>query len=65
MRTFLTVPKTENCHDLAMHFLLNYKHMRLFARLGTICTILKNVKNTHGAVLTKSNTPPWIFFTLF
>ena len=38
---------------------------------------LKNVKNTHGEVLvlvklqalactfTKSNTPPWVFFTLF
>ena len=32
---------------------------------------LKNVKNTHGGVtfkacnLTKSNTPPWVFFTFF
>ena len=32
---------------------------------------LKNVKNTHGAVLllaynfTNSNTPPWVFFTFF
>ena len=29
---------------------------------------LKNVKNTHEGVLilvTKSNTPPWIFFTFF
>ena len=33
---------------------------------------LKNVKNTHGGVLllvacnlTKSNTPPWLFFTFF
>ena len=27
---------------------------------------LKNVKNTHREVLvTKSNTPPWVFFTLF
>ena len=25
----------------------------------------KNVKNTHtGALLTKNNTPPWVFFTL-
>ena len=40
------------------------------------CTIwyhlynLKNVKNTHGAVLnacniTKSSTPPWVLFTFF
>ena len=27
---------------------------------------LKNVKNTHSEVLvTKSNAPPWVFFTLF
>ena len=31
---------------------------------------LKNVENTHGGVLlacylTKSNTPPWVFFTFF
>ena len=25
--------------------------MGCFARLGTICTILKNVKNTHGGML--------------
>ena len=39
-----------------------------------LCTIwyhlhnLKNVKKTHGGVLllvTKSNTPPWVFFTFF
>ena len=50
-------------------------YMRRFARFGTICTILKNVKNAHGGVLllvkfqvevwnfTKSNTRPWVFFT--
>ena len=32
---------------------------------------MKNMKNTHGGVLllacnfTKSNTPPWVFFTFF
>ena len=28
---------------------------------------LKNVRNTHGGMLsfTKSNTPPWVFFTFF
>ena len=26
-------------------------YMRSFARFGTICTILKNVKNAHGGVL--------------
>ena len=43
------------------------------ARFGTVCTILKNVKNTHGEVLllvklqasacsfTKSNISPWVF----
>ena len=47
------------------------------ARFGTICKILKNVKNTHGGVLilvtlqaeacniTKIDTPPWVFFTFF
>ena len=45
------------------------KQLRCFARFGTICN-LKNVKNTHGRVLllvnlTKSNTPPWVFFTFF
>ena len=45
------------------------------ARFGTICTIQKNVENTHGGLLllvklqaeacnfTKSNIPPWVFFT--
>ena len=48
--------------------------MELFARFGNICN-LKNVKIIHGAVLhlvklqtlacniTKSNIPPWVFFT--
>ena len=26
-------------------------HMRRFAKFGTICTIKKNVKNTHGTVV--------------
>ena len=48
--------------------------MRCVAQFGIVCTILKNVKNTHGEVLllgklectfTKSITPPWVFFTFF
>ena len=49
--------------------------MGCFAQFGTICTILKNMRNTRGGVLflvklqteacnfTKSNIPPWVFFT--
>ena len=52
-------------------------YMWCVARFNTMCTILKNVKNTHGGVLllaklqakacnfTKSNTPSWVFFTFF
>ena len=38
--------------------------MRRFARFGTICIILKNVKNIHGGVIllvklqASANTPP-------
>ena len=51
--------------------------MRCFSQFGTICTILKKVKNIHGRALllvklqplacnfTKSNTLPWVFFTFF
>ena len=47
------------------------------SRFGTICAILKNVKNTHKGVLilvelqasacnfTKIKTPPWVFFIFF
>ena len=35
-----------------LHFYASQnKHMRRFARFGTICTIHKNVKNNHGGVL--------------
>ena len=39
--------------------------------LCTICTIFKNLKNTHGGIsllvklqafLSKINAPPWVFF---
>ena len=51
--------------------------MRCFARFIIVCTILKNVKDTHGRVLllvklqaeacnlTKSNTSPSVCFTIF
>ena len=45
-------------------FQLLVGYMRCFARSGTICTILKNVKNSHrgvlvfGLQLTKSIIPP-------
>ena len=50
--------------------------MGCVVRFDTICTIKKNVKNTHVEVLplvelqakacnfTTSNTPPWFFFKL-
>ena len=50
--------------------------MRCFARFIIVCTILKNVKDTHGRVLllvklqveacnlTKSNTSPSVCFTI-
>ena len=50
--------------------------MRRLARLDTICAILKNAKIIDGGVLllvklqskacnfTKSNTPPWVLFTI-
>ena len=53
----------------------NWKKMWCIVWFSTICRILKNVKNTHGGVLllvklqpevcnfTKSDTPPWAFFT--
>ena len=46
------------------------KCIRCFARFGSICIILKNVKNTRGGIsllvklqayFTKSNTPPRVF----
>ena len=51
--------------------------MWCIALFGTICTLKKNVKNTHEGVLilvklqaeacnfTKINTPTWMFFTFF
>ena len=48
-----------------------------FAQFDTICTILKNVENTHGELLhliklqakaynsTESNTSPLVFYTFF
>ena len=61
--------------------IVNCKHTLSLSYLNMIfCAIwyhlynLKNVKNTHGGVkktnaeacnVTKSNTPPWVFFTLF
>ena len=45
--------------------------MRCVARFGTICTIKKNMKNTHGVVLllvklqAKSRNPPSVFFMFF
>ena len=45
--------------------------MRCVARFGTICTIKKNMKNTHGVVLllvklqVKSQNPPSVFFMFF
>ena len=49
---------------------LGIQALKRFARFGTICTILKNMKNTHGAVIllvnfTKIITPPWVFFMFF
>ena len=48
-------------------------HMRRFERFGIICIILKTCKETPGGMLflvkpcniTKSNTPPLVFFTFF
>ena len=50
--------------------ILTLNEMRHFARFGTICTIFKDVKNTHGGLLllvklpaeacTQRNTPPCI-----
>ena len=45
----------------------------IFSRIKNVmrCAIwyylynLKNLKNTHGGVLIKINTPPWVFFTFF
>ena len=49
----------------------------MFCVIGYHLDSLKNVKNTHGGMLllvklqaeacnvTKSNTPPWVFFTFF
>ena len=46
--------------------LLPFTIMWCFARFGTICTILKNVKNTkEGVLLLVSSTPSWVFFTFF
>ena len=54
--------------------LLSVEQMWCVVRFGTTCN-LKYVKSTHGGVLllvklqasacnfTKSNTPPWVFFT--
>ena len=51
--------------------------MWFFARFGTICTIKKHEKHPWRSVIfiklqakaccnfTKSNTPPWVFFTAF
>ena len=51
-------------------------NMWCVARFSTMCNF-KNVKNTHGGMLllvklqaeacnfTKSNIPPWVFFTFF
>ena len=55
-------------------FLWMFYNMWCVVRFGTICTILKTWKNTHGGVLilvsevagfTKINIPPWVFFTCF
>ena len=47
---------------------LKFKDM-MFCAIWYDLYNLKNIKNTHGGVLslqlTKSNTPPWVFFTLF
>ena len=54
----------------SVHYCILY-HTWCIARFGSICTISKNVKNTHGGVLilacnlTKINTPRWVFFTFF
>ena len=52
-------------------------NIRCFAQFGTVCTIFKKVKNTHGGMLllvklqasvcnfTKNNTPPRVFLMFF
>ena len=61
------------CFPFQLSIFMNY--MKRFARFGMYN--LKNVNNTHGRVLllarlqaeaynfTKSNTLPWVFFTIF
>ena len=68
---------SENSFSLGLLRFCPYTRMWCFAQFITICTIKKNVKNTHGRVLLlvklqvsacnfmKCNTPEWVFFTFF
>ena len=61
--------------QLNMNREINEINSKSFLKYETLYAIwyhfynLKNVKNTHGGVrllnFTKSNTPPWVFFTFF
>ena len=68
-RIFLKVPSFELVTPLNERPSWKWKYAMRFATCYHLLN-LKNVENTHGGVLlllgcnfTKSNTPPWVFFT--